>query len=1153
VVERTKTLNSKRLVIALLALVLFATVVPNSLAQQLTGTIRGTVADSTGAVVPDAKVTATNTQTQISTTVPSKADGTFEFIQLPVGTYDVSVTRSGFKAFAEKGIQLALDQVFSLPVTLQVGQVSESVQVEANAVQVETTTTQLSTVIQSQTIVDLPLNGRNWVQLQQLAPGVVSSSDRFGSNYATNGSQSQQNAYLINGADSNDLPLNTPLIIPSPDAIAEFNLIDSTMNAEYGRNSGATLNAIIKSGTNSFHGSAFEFYRDTFLDGRNLFQIAKPVYHQNQFGGTVGGPVWKDHTFFFLSYQGTRYRQPESGGQVPVPTQAQRNGTFTDLGTASATAVSPFAMTGSNGQVYPAGTPYRTIFAGNTIPSVDFNPLAVKLLSAYVPLANSPGNIYSFNPIVVGQTDQGIFRLDHTFNQKNTLWVTGFIQTTPSNETLPFTGATVPGFGDQSVSASKTFSADYTHTFSPTTLNELRLSYVRLNLQTVEPQQVVLPSSLGFNITPQNSAAAGAPFISVTGYFSLGFSTNGPQPRIDQTREVADNLSKIVGSHTLKVGFDGKRYDVDNPFNGRNNGSYTFGGGGKYSTGDPMADFLLGIPDSYSQGSGSVIVARTYESYVYAQDSWRVRNNLTLNYGVAWQVDTPLQNKYFGGLAFNCFRPGQQSSVFPTAPNGLLFPGDKSCTGSGYSTYWKDVGPRFGFAWTPSGKTGDQNFVIRGGAGLYYNRVEEELTLQNLGAVPFSLSSTGIGDIGGNPSFANPWQDIATGQTIPNKYPFTPASKGQNVNFAPYFPLSINTIDPNFRPPYAINYNLNVQRQLTGSMLMQLAYVGALGRHLEIDYEGNPISPAGEAACAATPACITNRAQQHVKYPSHALYEPGNIFASVGTQATDGVSSYNSFQASLNKRLSHGLQLQASYTYSHSIDDSSGFENSGLTSTRGVNPFNFASNKGDSAFDARQRLVVSYDYELPHLSRFWNNVLVRTALDGWHIAGITTLQSGFPILISDSGAYRSLSCDSSSYYACWDTPNVMGGTPQTYDPRTSSLVNTSKTSTNTAALPYYYFNPNVFALEPFGIVGNEGRNNFHGPGINNTDLDLTKRVYLTSSERRWLELRLEAYNAFNHTQFSATSVTGSINSTNFGRVLSAATARTIQLGAKFYF
>ena len=349
-----------------------------------------------------------------------------------------------------------------------------------------------------------------------------------------------------------------------------------------------------------------------------------------------------------------------------------------------------------------------------------------------------------------------------------------------------------------------------------------------------------------------------------------------------------------------------------------------------------------------------------------------------------------------------------------------------------------------------------------------------------------------------------------------------------------------------------MNFNLNIQRELPGAMLMQLSYVGALGRHLEIDYEGNPISLAGQAACAANPACVSNASKQHVSFPSHALYEPGNIFASVGTQATSGNSNYNSFQATLTKRVSHGLGFLAAYTYSHSIDDTSGFENSGLTGTRGVNPFNFASNRGDSSYDARQRLVVSYDYEIPHLSRFWNNVVVRSTLDGWHVSGITTLQTGFPVLISDYQSYRSLTCDSRSYYICWDTPNVSANAA-TYDPRNSVLVNTAKNAANKTASNYYYFNPNVFSREAIGTLGNAGRNNFHGPGINNTDLDLGKRIYLGKEERRSIELRLEGYNVFNHTQFSTTGVTGDVNNNNFGRILSAAAARTIQLGAKFYF
>ena len=1119
-------------------------------AQQLTAQIKGAVTDASGASVPDASVTATNADTRVATNVPSKSDGSFEFLQLPIGTYDVTVTKQGFRSSTITGIKLSLDQIYNLPVSLEVGRVSESVQVEANATQVETSTTQLSTVIESKTIVDLPLNGRNWVQLQQLAPGAVSSSDRFGSNYATNGSQSQQNSFLINGADSIDLPLNTPAIIPSPDAIGEFNLITSSINPEYGRNSGAILNAVIKSGTNQVHGDAFEFYRDTFLDGRNLFQVTKPVFHQNQFGGTVGGPVWKDHTFFFLSYQGTRNRSPQAGGQVTVFSQAQRSGTFTDLASAPASAVSPIPLVGSNGQTYAAGTPYRTIFAGNVIPAVDFNPISQKLLS-YVPLPNLPGNIYSFNPITTTRSDQGIARLDHNFGPKDSAFVSLFFQNTPTADTLPFTGSTLPGFGDQNIAAYKAATADWSHTFSPTTLNEVRLSYLRFNYLAVVPQTPTLPSTLGFAINPQNTASAGIPFIGVTGLFSLGFSTNGPQPRIDETYEIADNFSKVSGNHTMKFGFDGKRYNVDNPFFGRNNGSYSFGGTGRYSTGDPGADFLLGIPDSYGQGSGGWIVARTYEYYFYAQDSWKARNNLIFNYGAGYQIDTPLENQHFDQEALNCFFPGQQSTIFPTAPLGLLFPGDTGCTKSGYHPHYDHVGPRFGFAYSPGGSDNAPSKVsIRGGFGIYFNRSEEELALQNLGAVPFSLTSSGIGDVGGRPSFANPFVDIATGRTLANKFPFTPATPGStNVNFSSYLPLSINTVSPNFTSPYAMNYNLNVQRELPGSMVLQLGYVGAQGRHLILDYEGNPISLAGQAACAADIQCINNRNNQHVLYPSHALRAPGNIFASVGIQGTEGVSSYNSFQASLRKNLSHGLMFQASYTFGHSIDDGSGYENSG-TGSRGMNPFNFALNRGDSSFDARQRFVINYDYEVPHLSRFFNHAIVRTTLDGWHLAGITTLQTGFPITLSDTG-YRSLSCDAQSYYACPDAPNNVAPI-QLYNIRNSSIANLTRSS-KTPALPYYYFNPNDFALEPFGTFGNAGRNNFHGPGINNTDVSLSKRIYLTANERHVIELRLEGYNVFNHTQFSTTGTTGNINSSNFGRNLSAAAARTVQLGAKFYF
>ena len=372
----------------------------NLQAQEVVAHIRGTVTDPSGAGVPGATITATNTQTKVAFTVPSKDDGTYEFLSLPPGTYDVTVTKTGFRTASTHNITLTLNQIYDLPISLQVGEVTESVQVEANPVQVETTTTQLGTIINAKQIVDLPLLGRNWTQLQQLVPGAVSQSDSNRTNYAINGSESQQNSFLLNGADAVDYRLNAVGLAPSPDAIDQFNLIDSTINAEYGRNSGGILNAIIKSGTNQFHGSAFEFYRDTFLNARNFFSVSPPVFHQNQYGGTVGGPIWKDHTFFFLSYQGTRNRRPDTNQQsetTQVFTAAQRAGDFPDI--ASSTTPSPFAMVGENGATYPAGTPYNVLFPNGQIPAANFNPLALALMNKYVPQANFGTNQYSFSSV----------------------------------------------------------------------------------------------------------------------------------------------------------------------------------------------------------------------------------------------------------------------------------------------------------------------------------------------------------------------------------------------------------------------------------------------------------------------------------------------------------------------------------------------------------------------------------------------------------------------------------------------------------------------------------------------------------------------------------------------------------------------------------
>jgi Carboxypeptidase regulatory-like domain len=1134
-------------------------------ADELGARIRGTVTDPSGAGVPDAQVTATNSATHVSVTVPSAGDGTFQFLSLPVGRYTVAVSKAGFRNFTARDIQLALNQVYDLSVSLELGQVSESVQVDANPVQVETTTTQLGTVISGDQIVNLPLNGRNWTSLEQLVPGVVAGSDRFGSAgaygaYATNGSESQQNSFLINGADSMDLRLNAPLVVPSPDAIGEFNLIDSTINPEYGRNSGGILNAIIKSGTNEFHGDAFEFYRDTFLNARNFFQTTAPVFHQNQYGGTLGGPIWKDKTFFFVSYQGTRNRAPDTNSvsnTTTVLSQDQRNGFFPNI--ASSTTPSPVALVGESGATYAAGTPYNVLFPTGHIPVQNFNSISNGLLK-YVPAPNLGNDLFSFNPAQVGDQEQGIARVDHTFGSRDSLWTSLFFQHQVITHDLPFGGSSLPGFGEADVSANKQFIAAWNHTFNPTTLNEFRVSYLRFNYDDVSPINPAPPSAFGFTgIHPQFTNGSSAPYVSLNGYFNLGFSPFGPQPVIENTYQLDDNFSKVAGSHTLKFGFDGRRYEVAYPYEAFNNGYFAFNGLGGYSTGDPGADFLLGIPDSYVQSSGGVQTFRTYEIYLYAQDSWKATKNLTINYGAGYQIDTPLENHAFGGLYKNCFRPGQQSSVFPTAPEGLLFPGDNGCSLSGYYQHYGHIAPRFGFAYAPdwgaaSGGAG-KKLVIRGGFGVYFNRTEEELSLQDLSAVPFSLTSLGISGVGGSPTFANPFIDIASGQALANPFPFAPPTKGQTVDFSQFLPLSINVINPNFTDPYAMNFNLNIQRELPGAMILQIGYVGAQGRHLELAYEGNPISSAGVAACAADQACIADRGSQAIDYPSHSLYAPGDIFASVGTQASEGVSSYHSLQISLNKRLTRGLMFQAAYTWSHSIDDTSGYEASAAAPGVGriSNPYNFALNRGDSTFDARHRFVVNYNYDLPALP--WHNAFARYALSGWRISGITTLQTGFPVYIGDT-SLRSLQCPVQppfAYYGCWDAPNV-NGTVGIYDPRNATLVNAVSPG-GRGALPNYYFNPNAFSQAAIGTLGNEGRNNFHGPGINQTDLALVKLIKF--SETRKIEMRLESFNTFNHTQFQFASTILSFSDINtprtFGRTLSAAPGRVIQLGAKIYF
>jgi hypothetical protein len=1142
-------------------------------AQAVSGTITGLVTDPSGAVIPGVAMTATDVATGITHTATTGSEGTYSFPQLPIGTYTVTAARSGFQSVKNTGIVLAVGQIYTLNIKMQISSVANTVTVtEAAPIQVQTKNTQLGTVITGAQISSLPLITRNVLDLMQTEPGVMASSDRFGTN-SVNGSQTQQNSYLVNGTDFNDLPLNTPLtgtLPPNPDAIQEFSVITNTINPEYGRNSGAIVNQVIKSGTNSFHGGASEYYRDTFLNSRSFFQPSATVFHRHIFDGFLGGPIIKNHLFGFFSYEGLRQRAPQITSVQTVFTSAERTGDFSTAGVNFATGHCPFnstltacapiplfgdsgsGCTVSGGTPCAAGTTYQQLF-GTTgvIPTQDLNTVSLALVNKFVPLPNLGTTGFSFNPVVVGSANQELFRVDYTLGAKDSFWGFGYIERAPTTDTLPFTGASLPGFAEVDNRSISQYTVAWDHVFSANTVNEMRGGYSRFNFAAVNPQTPTLPSSVGFQITPQDPAGAGLPVIGITGMFTLGFSNNGPQPRIDQTYQADDNFTHIFGKHTLKFGFDMRRYHVTNPFFFENSGNFSFGGNGPFSTGNPGIDFLLGTPDSYGQSGGGFVDATAQSYYSYVQDQYAMRSDLTINYGIGWQINTPFTDHFNNNRAIVCFRPGQQSFVFPTAPTGLVYPGDANCSASGYKTGFTHFGPRLGIAWSPdlgwfSG--GEGNFSIRAGGGVYFNQAEEELTLQNLITPPFNLIDSGITDVGGNPSFIAPFSDVqCVNQTgapiagcapvngnpgsIANKYPFTPPAAGSNVNFAPFEPFSLNVISPNFSVPYSVNYNLTVQRQFPGRAILSVGYVGSEGRHLERAYELNPII--NPQACAADPSCLGLRPFQNFSPVAQGEVAPLLPFSSLGQQTTDGNSHYNGLQVSLQKATSHGLNFLVAYTYSHSIDNGSSFENSGF-GARGTNTLLPGLNIGDSAFDARHRLVLSYGYQIPVPASLTDNAFAGRVLKGWRIGGITTAQTGFPITISDTG-FRSLTCSAFTFYGCPDTPNVVGPL---------NITSNIRTATN-----HDYFSPAAFAKEPFGTFGNEGRNNFHGPGIWDTDFALFKDTKIT--EQTELELRIDAQNVFNHAQFS--NPVSDINSGLFGQVRSAGPGRVVQLGARFMF
>ncbi len=1212
--------------IVVLFLLVFTVIcaVPAS-ADNLYASIRGTVTDPTGAVVSGVKLTAKNVNTGLVYSITSNKDGGFSFLQLPIGDYTVRAEQTGFQTFQTSSIRLDLNEVYDLAVKLEVGTLAQVVTVEANPVQVQQTDMQLGTTVTGKEIVDIPLNGRNWTDLVQLQPGVVAASDRFGlggnGGYSGNGQQSTANSFLINGDDSNDAAINTVLLVPSPDSIGEFHMVTSTLNPEYGRNSGSIINAAIKSGTNSFHGDAFEFYRDTFLDAPAWFQNGHPTpFHQNEFGGTLGGPIIKNHAFFFFSYQGRRFKEPDPDAppaSVPVYSSAERGGDFSSSASFYNSnnpepATSPCGP-GYTGPLGPnplpfnvgtatAGTPWCVAFPSGTIPTATLSALSsaqlpLKLMNQFVPTA--PGNILSTNPVSSGKVDQYLGRIDEKLGANDQFWVYGFWETDPRVDSIPFIGADLPGFAEQQQSHTQQYAVSWSHTLSPTTLNEFRIGYTRLNFQAVLPVSPINPASYGFTgITPQTTANASIPVMNVSGFFNLGFSSDGPQPRYQDNYEIIDNFSKAWGYHTFKAGISFERIELHNPFFANLSGTYTYGGRGPSSTGVAGLDFLLGMPDAYDQGSGSIVEARGYEYYAYAQDQWRVLPNLTITYGAGWDLDKPWKNEFDGGRIMGAFRPGQQSTVFPFMPPGFVYPGDAGMNSYGGMTpHYDDFGPRVGFAWSP---TSSRDWSIHGGIGLYFDRTAEELTLQTLGNAPLALTSLGAGVACGSPAFATPFLGVANSVTpcsVTQPFPYSPPAPGathlpNGVSLSAFYPIGFgfNTEDPKFTAPRTTNFNLTIERQLSKSTILSVAYVGNIGRHEEGAYDRNlagvypgvnPVAAAyltqlpgqsaptanctgglgnlGSAGCPQTPITqLPNGTFVNGTPVPGATPLNVNVYGQPGVQATYFNSNYNSLQVVLNRRFSEGLQVLAAYTWSRYFDQSSNYENT-ASNGPGINPFNPRDMYAPAASDAPQRFVVSYTYTLPIFKlthRF------KRLTDGWNLSGIYTLQHGFPIAVTDLFGATSLTCGTEFVYAYYQCPDRVNRTSVPLgigNPRHNTFL------VNGTPQPNSWFNPAAFTLPAPGTgYGNASRNPLYGPGINYGDMALEKNIHI--DESRYFQLRLETFNTFNHANFAnpnnATFLPSGVEdrtSGGFGEIFSVrplstgGDGRVLQLGAKFYF
>ncbi|MGH9430182.1 MAG: TonB-dependent receptor domain-containing protein [Terriglobia bacterium] len=1139
----------------------------------ITGSISGVVSDPSGAVIPGVNVIALNTQTGIRQTVVTDAKGFYNFPALPIGSYDIDVQQSGFRHYRQTGLVINANSALRADVSLQVGATTQEVTVSSAALHVETRNTQMGEVIGNTKITSVPLNGRSFTNLLALQPGVspyynvASPGDRPASgdiqdsgNQSVNGQREAANGFMVNGANVEEGRNNGAAIVPNLDSIAEFRIITNNFDAEYGNYSGGQVNVVTKSGTNQFHGDAFEFLRNTSFDSRNFYSPTVGAFIQNQFGGTVGGPIKHDKAFFFADYQGTRQIQGVDTGLIPVPSMADRTGNLSDQASSLTGSVVGTSWANNLAQRlgYPvtAGESYYTpgcttsaqcVFPNAVIPQSAWAAPASHLMQ-YISEPNLPGNFFSSSAFDQRlRDDKGGVRVDGN-SRYGMLSVYYF--TDDYNLNNPYHNAPeFPGFNAITPGRAQLLDVGDTKTFGPTSVNQFHFSYLRNANVFAKPVGGVGPtlSSLGFvgsftspgGIGPVLPSLQGVPLMQFNNYnFGLPDGTTG---QYNNTFEWLDNFTKIVGTHSLRFGGE-FHYDQINERNTyAENGVFGFNGS---ETGLDFADFLIGAPASLIQSSRQFLDSRSKYLGVFAQDSWRARPDLTLNYGLRWEFSQPwydTQNKT------ETIIPGVQSVVFPGAPKGWLVPGDPGVPPTLAPTYYRGFAPRAGLAYSPNvgsgllGKLlgGPGKTSIRMGYGVFYTSVEDYTQFIEVGDSPYGLFYVSPSP----PLFATPYIDRATGNSEGQRFPFifppansSPSHPDTTFNWPAVEPISGAPIFFHTNQmPYSEDYEVSLQRQFGVNTVLSMSYVGTQGHHLISFLESNPgnqalclaLSQPSALAPGVTPCGPNLEGNTFVtasgKIINGTRQPLGNLLATNAYMDEMANSNYNSLQVSL-RHTSASSSFLVGYTYSKCLSNSS-------TLTEGIDPLNFAASKALCAFDLTHNFVVSYSVRPFDRFSFANTRVGSRAIKGWEVTGITTFATGLGVSLSENDDRSLLGTNTGVDLPNYTPGNVLNNT----NPRSGQA----------------YFNTSLFSPEPLGQIGNANRRFFHGPGINNFDLALLKDFEVTESKK--FEFRLEAFNAFNHAQFN--NPNGNINAGagSFGYITGARDPRILQMALKFVF